>query len=280
MINDTKKFNGIAFAGCSFTWGQGLYYYSGLPTIIVPENANKYDQNLVSSAHYKYLETVRYPRLVSNHFETYELTQLFNGGSNNSIIDFWSNSIIDEPPPSWIETFRRGKYPQYNIKEVSHFVYQFTQWSRSKPSIIYKGHDFTDSQHMNLWLDHEIIFKEWLDVNNLSLDDYIEICIKTDLTYVKDFLVKLENWGINTSLLVWPHDLLPYVKSDQWLSDRLIDITHENISYGSIENIMTQKKMHIYQDTYNFKNPPYDMHPSLECHKIIATNVIDHLEKI
>ena len=24
---------GIIFAGCSYTWGQGLYYYSGLETL-------------------------------------------------------------------------------------------------------------------------------------------------------------------------------------------------------------------------------------------------------
>lgn len=280
MIYGAKKYNGIAFGGCSFTWGQGLYYYSGLPTLRLPKNANKYDPEVVSYAHYKYLETVRYPRLVANHFNTFELTQNFNGGSNNSSIEFWSGAIVEKTPSTWTNVYHKGYTPMYHFKEISHFVYQFTQWARSKPSIVYKGYDFTDSQHMNLWLEHETIFKEWLDVNNMSINDYIENCIISDLKYVKDFLMKLENWGIKTAVMTWPDDLLPYIKSDRWFSDRFIDIVHENISYGSIENIMAQKNLYIYRDKDNFENPPYDMHPSLECHKIIANNVIDHLEKI
>jgi len=67
----TRK--GIVFAGCSMTWGQGLYYYSNLPTVKLPNNHNRYDKDLITYAQYKFLESVRFPRIVANYFDTFEL---------------------------------------------------------------------------------------------------------------------------------------------------------------------------------------------------------------
>ena len=46
---------GIIFAGCSFTWGQGLYYYSNLPTLKEP-GPFLYDNNIVEQSHIKFME--------------------------------------------------------------------------------------------------------------------------------------------------------------------------------------------------------------------------------
>jgi hypothetical protein len=56
---------GIIFAGCSFTWGQGLYFYSDLPNVI-PQSDNDFHPSKVTDAHVKYKDTLRYPRLVAN----------------------------------------------------------------------------------------------------------------------------------------------------------------------------------------------------------------------
>ena len=68
---------GLIFAGCSFTWGQGLYYYSGLDTLVEPA-PDCYDAKLVTDAHKKYMETLRYPRLVANHFKTFEIVVILH----------------------------------------------------------------------------------------------------------------------------------------------------------------------------------------------------------
>ena len=46
-IKDDKVTKGIIFAGCSFTWGQGLYYYSNMETLKEPP-PNQYDVTLVA----------------------------------------------------------------------------------------------------------------------------------------------------------------------------------------------------------------------------------------
>ena len=65
---------GMIFAGCSFTWGQGLYYYSNMSTLRQPA-PEQYDFKLVTHAHKRFMASLRYPRLVANHFGTFELVK-------------------------------------------------------------------------------------------------------------------------------------------------------------------------------------------------------------
>ena len=47
LKQNAKVTKGMVFAGCSFTWGQGLYYYSGMDTLQEPP-PNHYKHELVS----------------------------------------------------------------------------------------------------------------------------------------------------------------------------------------------------------------------------------------
>ena len=69
-LSNVKK--GMVFAGCSFTWGQGLYFYSNMPNLDY-ENANFYPSCKITDAHIRYKDAIRFPRLVANHFETFEI---------------------------------------------------------------------------------------------------------------------------------------------------------------------------------------------------------------
>ena len=82
---------GILFGGCSFTWGQGLYFYSDLNRLVYPINEYTYNDNSVNDAHRKYRDTLRYPRLVANHFNTFEITKDSNGGREEDSFDFLNN---------------------------------------------------------------------------------------------------------------------------------------------------------------------------------------------
>ena len=62
---------GIIFGGCSFTWGQGLYFYSDLVDLKYPESEYVFNQKEITDAQIKFKNTLYYPRLVSNHFNTF-----------------------------------------------------------------------------------------------------------------------------------------------------------------------------------------------------------------
>ena len=122
MISNSPVKKGIVFAGCSFTWGQGLYYYSNLPSLADKEPApDCWFSHLVTHSHLRYIESVRYPRIVANHFKTWELVIPGNGGSNQSTVNYWNHILTDSEPNS-IE-----KLPNYNYNDISCLVFQLTQ---------------------------------------------------------------------------------------------------------------------------------------------------------
>lgn len=40
---------GVLFGGCSFTWGQGLYFYSDLPNLYNPKSIYKFEVHKITS---------------------------------------------------------------------------------------------------------------------------------------------------------------------------------------------------------------------------------------
>ena len=103
---------GIIFAGCSFTWGQGLYFYSDLPNVI-PQADNDFHPSKVTDAHIKYKDTLRYPRLVANHLDTFEVTKKSNGGNDKMSMDFVNN------------LFKGGSHEgKYYIEEIEYIIFQ------------------------------------------------------------------------------------------------------------------------------------------------------------
>ena len=83
--NDVTK--GIVFAGCSFTWGSGLWYYSNSSTII-EQNGQSFDRRKMNLSHIKYMESVRFPRVVANHFNTYDVVKFTPSGTDEVSLSF------------------------------------------------------------------------------------------------------------------------------------------------------------------------------------------------
>jgi hypothetical protein len=127
--------NGILFAGCSFTWGQGLYYYSDLKRIPTMEEWS-FDYSLMTDALIDYKNTVRYPRLVANHFKTFEVCRDTNGGSDEDSLQFikMAFDIKDRKEGSFdYLTYKRFKY-----EDISYVIFQTTQPYRSSFKFVYK----------------------------------------------------------------------------------------------------------------------------------------------
>lgn len=81
----------MLFGGCSYTWGQGLYFYSDLPRLYNSNSIFGYPENKVMPAQIRFKNTLYYPRLVANHFNTFEVTRPFNGGNEDETFMFFNN---------------------------------------------------------------------------------------------------------------------------------------------------------------------------------------------
>lgn len=263
---------GLIFAGCSFTWGQGLYYYSGLNTLVEPD-PDCYDAKLVTDAHKKYMETLRYPRLVANHFNTFEVVSKQNGGSEETSIDFLNTAfningrkfdfLIDQ---------------NFSFSEIEYVIIQTSQPNRNGFYFEYEGEE-------HKFLIHEKStkgkFYEWLiEEKKLTIDEWFDEHKENYIQKIKFMMKFLESNGIKTKILCWQNDYLDLIRSDIFLFNRFISFEYRENMFDSIKDLMSKHPhLTINSDYDNFSNPPKDHHPSKECHQVISEAVINSLQK-
>lgn len=271
---------GMVFGGCSFTWGQGLYYYSNLFSLDEPP-PDKYLHTLLSRAHIEFKDSIRFPRLVANHFGSFEIVQKGNGGSNDKIIHL-INEWFD---PSNFKKYDQDELPTYNFNynEVSHLVYQLTHWTRDFNTITLDGETIKFAlQDITKDLNgvHGKFLKRYLNKTNTSIDELVAQLIKNSLVKVKNCLQKFAAKGVKPVLIAWPQDFVQHIKNDKWLSERFMTIEYKGKTYYSMEELMfNNRNLVINGDTDFFEQCPNDHHPSLECHSVMAKNIIRFIEK-
>jgi hypothetical protein len=283
----SKVSKGIAFVGCSFVWGQGLYYYSDLPTV-ERVHIHTFDKDKVTDAQIEYMKSRRFPRLVADHFNTFELVQSENGGSNTNNIEWWNDCFSKKPIHApWY--YNAPMIPKYSYSEVSHAVIQLTQCHRD--NFIFDhveelnrlkecGYDLSKMTFLSLYYDHPEILSEYLPKIGSTLEDWEFSYRDRSVQMIKKLMQQFEDNGIRTSIMTWPEENVPHVRNDTWLNDRFIKMQYNRISYDSIETLMDKvPSLMIINDHAAFDDPPQDCHPSLQCQEVIAENIINHIEK-
>jgi len=265
---------GIIFGGCSFTWGQGLYYYSGLETLKEPA-PDTYDGSLVTYAHRLYMSTLRYPRLVANYFNTFEIVSKKNGGSETQTIEFLDQLFNLENENNYTILSLAEDKVAYN--EIEYIIIQTSQPHRNRYYFNFKGenHHFCVDEPST-----KNTFYEWLlEEKKCSFEDWKKDLSERILNDVRNAMHFYEDKGIKTLILCWEEDYLQLIKDDIWLYNRFIPLKYNNEIYDCIRHMMNKNEgLTINNDFEHFINPPKDHHPSLKCHQIIAENIIKRIE--
>jgi hypothetical protein len=292
-LRDNKpKTKALCFAGCSFTWGQNLWYYTALDSL-VEDQPYGYDPGLVNLVHHTFRKKWRWPTQVADHFGTVAITHEKNGGNNNQMAEYWK-TCFTESTPMTVKAFARDDFEEttpISYSDISHFVFQFTGWMRSTVSIPIDGKD----EYVNMYNlgpeEHNRRtrepFLDWLDKNYKSspnasaLGVFHEDLKKRDVALVKNLLQTLENNGVKTFVMTWMPEFCDFIEQDEWLSKRFIKFDYNGNEYRSIEELATgnrDKGIAIMDDTEFFEQPPIDDHLSLKGNKVIADNVIRAIE--
>lgn len=253
---------GIVFGGCSFTWGQGLYYYSDMDNVI-PQVDEDFHPSRLTKAHLLYKDTLRFPRLVANHFKTFEVVRDSNGGS-----DEWSMKFVNG-------LFNgNGVEGKFDYCEIDYIIFQTSQIVRNSFQFELGGilYDRTGPKGNEFLLS-------WLLENNITYDQWFDDFCKKTLEMIKNFFILYESKGIKTKIICWQNDLLPYIKNDEYMNERHIKLNYSLKEYDSIDDLVKNNDyMLISQDYLNFNNPINDRHPSKLCHQIIAQSIIKNIE--
>ena len=275
---ESKKNNitkGILFAGCSFTWGQGLNYYSGLSTIKEP-GFGRYNSRLITKSQLKFIKSIRFPRLVANHFNTFEFVHKQNGGSNQDRISFFKEYFGEIPKDYLFGNSDLDDKIYYD--EVSVLIFQVTQWSRDEVEFILDGKPYKMSFGSLYHDEHQSILERYLKDVNLTLE---EIENRKSIQRIKDFLLNLENKNIKTFIFTWPIENVKFILEDKWLKERFITFDYNGNDYNSVHELFEDnKELMIINDYENFLIPPKDEHPTKKCHEIIAAKLIEKIEKL
>jgi hypothetical protein len=267
---------GLLFGGCSFTWGQGLYFYSELPNLFNPPG-EVYFANKVTDSHKKFAETLRYPRLVASHFKTFEVLKNINGGSEDETFDFFDNILND---PNRNKLYSYYSHDRYTYEDFSYIIIQLSQIFRNKFYFELDGEThFTNSPPINGW-DDTTKLEKWMEINNYSVEDWSNQLKKLQYERLLKELKFYEDKGIKTKILSWQDDLIEYIKNDTFLNERFIQIRYDDKVYDTIRDLQTNhSEMYIKSDPY-FDGYVYrDHHPSKKCHEVIANSIIYNLEK-
>lgn len=293
---------GLVFAGCSFTWGQGLYFYSNLNH--TPKfDEWVYDYSLMTDALIKFKDTIRFPRLVANHFNTFEVCKKTNGGSDVTSLMFLKKLFdkYEEPVNDLIKSSSWLTEENYYFDDIEYVIFQMTQPYRSGFKFIYKGKDYfvyPTPPLNNVSIIHEVledgsqhplkngvddIFFKWLDENNYTIQDYLDLHMNHLNNEIKNYLGYLEANGIKTKVLFWVNDL-SMLFDDDFYKERHILLEHEGKTYKTINDlqISCKERFVIKNDKQGFggevpENALTDLHPSKYCHEVIAKNVINSI---
>jgi len=258
---------GLLFAGDSFTWGQGLYFYSELPNIKQPPHNgfNRYD---VTEAHIKYKDSKRFARIVANHYGTFELVKEENGGSDIETIDF-IDSVFVEKGYSY-EDF------DFLFFQTTHFIrsiFDFELNGQPKKTFITDHHLLTQSNYQD--------FDAWIRIKKYNIDEYVKIHIEQVFNKIKNKLKEIESKGIVCRIMSWDDDYIDLILNDDYMKERFFKITYNDVEYINIKELTTKNNhLLISGDVQNLGgNPPRDGHLSLEGHKVVAKSIIKEIEK-
>jgi hypothetical protein len=278
MINTNIK--GILFGGCSFTWGQGLYFYSNLPNLPFELQNHGFNPKLLSQSMLNVKNSIRYPRLVANFFETFEVVKddvgvlLGNGGSEDETFEYFDYLFNVEK--------------RYRYSDFSHIILQLSNIWRNDFHFDLDGVNYKTKIHdSNLYNQIKkdfvrgVKFDEYCRINNYTFSDIEELHKKQQLKRLKDKIVFYNQNGIEVKIVTWHIDLFRESLKDSFFNDVFIKLKYEDKIADSIQELMSfSEDMIIESDFKNNKGIRCeDRHPSKECHKIIAKSIIENLKK-
>jgi hypothetical protein len=269
---------GILFIGDSFTWGQGLHYYSNLNNIeYITNEMPTFSIEHLTKGHIKFKNTLRFARLVANNFNTFEVTRFGNGGTEDQLIQygnwFLSNDITDN-------------YFRIFTDDVSHLVYQTTSPFRNEYSFILNGETIkiakqTIDEYVSGMMHNKQLVEKVLEHINTNYNNDVEAFfdnhIKSNLDKIKDVLLQFEEKGIKTFLINWMNYYDEFIKNDEWLLNRTINIEYNNETFTCFQDLMGKyRELELSGDTS--LPPNQDGHLSKIGNRVIADSIIKKIQ--
>ena len=262
----------MVFAGCSFTFGHGLWYYSGLDNVPNGDDYLNIHQN--KTAYVKNMESLRFSKLVSNHFNKFDIVRTYTAGCEEDSLKFLEILFSDDEN---ISRFSHITKDRLDYNEVEYIIFQTSYADRNTLFVEVDG----KKMELRMKIDNEKIIYDTL--SKIGIDSYDKFCkFMGNQLYdkIKSTFEFYESKGIKCRILSITNDYIDFIKQDQWMLDRFIPMKYNGKTYDYINEMARENPyLLIKNDHETFgENTPHDLHPSKLCHEIIAKNIIEKLE--
>lgn len=188
--------------GCSFTWGEGLYFYSGLENLPFQKN-HGFNESTMRPPFDSYRKKYRWPRLLADKLDSWEYTSdVGNGGANISHYSYCIHTPL-----------LRG---DIKYSDFDYFVWQFTDIMRDYPG----GYEAVASLQ----------------------DEELEVVHKTEtdrfLNFAESVTTEWEKNGVTVLVLNWHGDYKDNVKYNKLFKNRHVPIHFEGTDYFCLTDVI------------------------------------------
>ncbi len=279
----------IIAVGDSFTFGEGLQYFSNLPSVIFPDT-HYYDPKYINATQHKFIEKNRYIQQVADTIGTTAITRSRNGGSHRQIEDYLEmilpiNNLKKYELQDIMEHYKYEidlnlRETTARLDEISHVIIQTTNPMRDDFEFERNGNKYNTK---NFKQDREKcpIFKEFMEyaIENFAgyngLEEYV---FKLFLDRITDRCKIYEAAGIKIMLLLWQNENNKVALEHEYFKDKIVKIYYGGNEYTSIrEWQLKNPKFFIKNSFRHIQKCKNDDHPTLEGHSVIAESIIKQL---
>jgi hypothetical protein len=267
---------GIVFAGCSFTWGHGLWYYSENENIPFGDRHMKHF--MTKNSYQKYREISKFPRLVANHFETFDVTKNSTAGCEDTSFYFLEELFKMNKEEEQIHKGYVYPNDKYDYNEIEYVIFQTSFPDRNELKIIKDGKEIAIKIHD---IEFSNLVKHLMDNGFTTYEEYIDELVKQKYEKIKEMFIFFESKGVKCLILSMTNHYLKLISEDEWMYNRFINLKYENKEYTCFVDLMDNNQNLIIKYDYEYfgEKPPDNLHPSKKCHKIIAENIIRKIEE-
>lgn len=262
--------SGIIFAGCSHTHGHGLWFYC--KDLYGQYKGNPDTTPIIKDRpihHLKYKDVLRFPRLVSQELEMFEITRETYSGNDEDSIDFIDQIFGNIPLKPHLSK------NTYKYDEVKYIIFQTSMPERSH-------YISPDGNKFRIYDDANNIHEFFEKYNFIDYADYEYKLCEQLFDRIKETFIRYENKGITPLIFNWSDHYNKLIEGDDYMNERKIYIKNKNKEYKCLNDVFHDDNSLSIHTDYEFfgKNTPMDYHPSKRFHRIIADSIIEKIHFI
>lgn len=254
--------------GCSFTFGEGLQYFSELPSVNIP-NKQYWDSKYLTNAQYQFIRYNRYSKLLADKLNTIDINGSNNGGTNKTIYQALERLLS----PKYTDSNKPYTDEHYvDLNEIGLIVIQFTDLFRENieidnimfdPASIYKDKDSWEAS-----ISKNMLFEEFVKKAAEKTISEFEILLKKIEEQNPNIIIRVFNWFPETDNAI---------ANNEYFKDKLLKFTIDGKVYSNFKDMIYGKHGLTIEETF-YPKCGNDQHFNLIGQKLITDTIYDSIK--